>query len=74
MNEHRKKKIAPIVITVLLLLYYAVYFGVILSLLPPLWKVIVGVVPILIGGTMIYVCVQRLHEIDGGEEDDLSQY
>jgi hypothetical protein len=23
---------------------------------------------------MIYVCVQRIKEIKGGEEDDLSQY
>ena len=74
MTDHRKKKIAPIVITAILLIYYGIYFGVIISLLPTIWKVIVGVIPLLIGVTMIYVCIQRLKEIDGGEEDDLSKY
>lgn len=74
MNEHRKKKIAPIVVTVLLLVYYGLYFGLIIWSLPTALKIIVGVVPLLLGVTTIYVCVQRIKEIDGGEEDDLSKY
>ena len=27
-----------------------------------------------LGGGMIYVCIQRIREIKGGEEDDLSKY
>lgn len=74
MADHRKKKIAPIVVTAILLIFYGIYFGVIISLLTTIWKVIVGVIPLLIAVTMIYVCIQRLKEIDRGEEDDLSKY
>ena len=74
MSDHTKKKIAPIVITVLMLLYYGFYFGVIITVLPLVWKIVCGVIPILFGIVMIYVCIQRLKEIEGGEEDDLSKY
>ena len=74
MKEHGKKKIAPIAVTVIMLIYYGLYFGVIISVLPSFWKVVIGVIPAVFGGTLIYVCVQRIKEIDGGEEDDLSKY
>lgn len=74
MSNHGKKKIAPIVITVLILIYYGIYFGVLISLLPSFWKIVVGIVPLLIAGVMLYVCIQRIREIDEGEEDDLSKY
>ena len=63
MDAHQKKKIAPIVITVLIVLYYLLYFCLVISL-----------VPAALGGAMIYVCMERIKEIDGGEEDDLSKY
>ena len=31
-------------------------------------------IPAALGGAMIYVCMERIKEIDGGEEDDLSKY
>ena len=33
-----------------------------------------GVIPALLAATMIGVCIERIKEIKGGEEDDLSQY
>ena len=60
MKEHGKKKIVPIVITLIMILYYIFYFGLVIA--------------VLLIGAMIYVCVQRIKEIDGGEEDDLSNY
>lgn len=36
--------------------------------------VIFFVVPIFIGVMMIKVCIERIKEIKGGEEDDLSKY
>lgn len=74
MKEHGKKKIAPIVITLIMILYYIFYFGLVIAIAPSIWKILLGVFPVLLIGAMIYVCVQRIKEIDGGEEDDLSNY
>ena len=74
LDEHSKKKIAPVVITVCSVLYYALFFGVLLACLPGIFKIIFGVIPLLIALGMVYVCYERIKEIDGGEEDDISKY
>ena len=74
MNDHGKKKIAPIVVTVLMILYYVLYFGILMAIVPGILKFVLGIIPMLLGCCMLYVCIQRLKEIDGGEEDDLSKY
>ena len=74
MQSKKRKMIAPIVVTVLLVLYFAFYFGLLVFLLPGFWKISLGVAPFLLAAVMIGVCVQRIHEIKKGEEDDLSQY
>ena len=74
MNQHAKKMIAPIVVTVLIILYYCVYCGVMASLIDGVWKILVGIIPLFLAIVMIGVCVQRIKEIKGGEEDDLSKY
>ena len=74
MDPHKKKMIAPIVVTVILVLYYVVYFGFLISLLDGIWRYILGLLPIVFSAVMVKVCVERIHEIKKGEEDDLSQY
>lgn len=75
MDNHEKKMIAPIIITILVIVYYIIYFAVIISVLPIAFlKIIFGIIPALLSGVMIYVCLQRIKEIKGGEEDDLSKY
>ena len=75
MNQHQKKMIAPIVITVLLSAYMLTYFFVLLSVPMPVWgKVLVGLIPLAMLGASVYVLIQRIKEIRSGEEDDLSQY
>jgi hypothetical protein len=74
MNDHKKKMVAPILITILIVLYYLLYFGFIISYLEGILKILLGIIPLALSGVMIYVCVQRIKEIKGGEEDDLSQY
>ena len=74
MKNHKKKMIAPIIITILFILYYLVYFGLIISLIHQIGAILLGVIPLILGAVMIYVCVQRIKEIRGGEEDDLSKY
>ena len=74
MNAKKKKMIAPIIVTVLMVLYYLVYFGFLISLLDGVWKYALGIIPLALSGVMVGVCIERIKEIREGEEDDLSKY
>ena len=74
MKSHGRKMIAPIVVSIIVVLYYVVYFGVLLSLLDGIWKYVLGIIPLLLSAVMVKVCIERIKEIKGGEEDDISQY
>ena len=74
MDAHKKKMIAPIVVTVLMVLYYVVYFGFLITLLEGIWKYALGFLPLALSLVMVKVCIERIQEIKKGEEDDLSQY
>ena len=69
-----KKMIAPILISVIIILYYVLYFGILIALLDGIWKYVLGIIPLLFGSVMIKVCLERIKEIKEGEEDDLSKY
>jgi hypothetical protein len=74
--NHGRKMVAPIIITVLLVLYYV---GIIaLFVFEPgifLWaKLVMVIVPLALSGVLIGACISRIKEIQGGEEDDLSKY
>ena len=73
-EEHNKKMIAPIVVTVLMIIYYVLYFGFLITVVSGVYKLILGIIPLVFAGVMIYVCIERIKEIKGGEEDDLSKY
>ena len=70
----KRKLMAPIVVTVLMVLYYVVYFGFLITLLSGVWQYLLGIVPLLLSVATVVVCIERIKEIQGGEEDDLSQY
>ena len=74
MDLHKKKMIAPIVVSVLIILYYIIYFGFLISLLGGFFKYALGIIPILFSIVMVKVCIERIKEIKGGEEDDISKY
>ena len=74
MRSDKKKMIAPIIVTVIMVLYYVVYFGFLMSLLPGIWKYALGIVPLGLSAVMVKVCIERLNEIRKGEEDDISKY
>ena len=74
MNIDIKKFIAPIVVTILMVLYYVVYFAFLISLLEGVWKYALGIIPVVFSAIMIAVCVERIKEIKGGEENDISKY
>ena len=74
MKEHKKKLIAPIVVTVIIGLYYIAYFVFLLALLDGIWKWLLGIIPLAFTIVMLKVCIERINEIKKGEEDDLSKY
>lgn len=73
--KHGKKMVAPVIITVLLVLYYIGIMVLCWKMPMAGWeKFVLIVVPLLISGTLIAVLAGRIKEIKGGEEDDLSKY
>ena len=74
--KHWKKMIAPIVIALVIILYYvgiAAFFMTIPSI-PAVVKILMVVIPMILAAVMLGVLISRIKEIQGGEEDDLSQY
>lgn len=74
--KYFKKMIAPIVITIIILAYYigiAVFFMTVPGV-PAGFKIIMIVVPLILSAVMLGVLISRIKEIQGGEEDDISQY
>jgi ABC-type transport system involved in cytochrome bd biosynthesis fused ATPase/permease subunit len=66
--------VAPIVVAILMILYFVIYFGFLISLLNGIWKIALGVIPLALSAVMIKVCIERIREIKKGEEDYISQY
>lgn len=75
-KENQKRYAVPIIITLILLLYFTVYFGVLIAILPKDWKYVLFIFPVALAviGLLIYVCIDRIKEIRSGEEDDLGKY
>lgn len=74
--NHWKKMIAPIVVALIIILYYvgiAVFF-VKISGISAVIKILMVVIPLVLAVVMVGVLISRIKEIQGGEEDDLSQY
>ena len=75
MNDHKKKMIAPIVITVVFLLYLVFYGRFLLTAAEFSPVMLLAAIPLAaLGIGMIQVLKERLNEIRSGEEDDLSNY
>lgn len=67
--------ISAIIITAVIIAYFILYFGIFVVLIDSaVLKWILGIIPAVLGAVMIGLCVQRIKEIKGGEEDDLSEY
>lgn len=74
MNSHRKKMLPPIVVSVIIILYFVAYFGILITLLEGIWKYVLGIIPLIFSAVMLKVCIERIKEIKEGEEDDISEY
>ena len=71
---HRKKMTAPIVVTFIMVIYYAAYFSFLVSVIEGVWRYVFAVVPLLLSIMTVKVCVDRINEIKRGEEDDIGKY
>ena len=69
-----RKIIAPIIVTVLMVLYFVVYFGFLITVVEGAWKYLLGIIPFALAVVMVKVCIERIKEIKKGEEDDISKY
>ena len=75
MNDHKKKMIAPIVITVVFLFYLVFYGRFLLTAAEFSPVMLLAAIPLAaLGIGMIQVLKERINEIRSGEEDDLSNY
>ena len=74
MKDHKKKQIAPILVTAIMVLYYVVYFVFLIALTDGIWKWFLGIIPFAFIAVTMKVCIERINEIKKGEEDDLSKY
>ena len=74
LTKHKKKMLAPIVVTILVVLYYILYCALIINVVHGVVGILFGIIPFVLGVTMIFICKQRIDEIRSGEEDDLSKY
>ena len=67
--------IAPVVITVLVILYYMLYGWLAVTIdMPQLLKVVFVVIPIVMAIGMFFTLKERINEIKKGENDDLGKY
>jgi hypothetical protein len=67
MNSNKKGIIAPIVVTILMILYCIVYFGAIVATVQGLLKYVLGIIPIIFIGIMIGVLIEKIKEIKEGQ-------
>ncbi len=75
MNKNIKKLIAPIIITIVGVVWLALLvITYSLIILPIIFKIIICLIPILLIFVSIAVLIERIKEIRSGEEDDLSKY
>ncbi len=70
-----KKLIAPIVITLLLLLYYGFILLNLIRIPESVGiRILWLIVPVGLMGVSVFVLIERIKEIRSGDEDDLGKY
>lgn len=74
--KHIQKIIAPVIISILIGLYYiALGAGCLfIPVIPAVVKLLLAVILAALTGVLGFVLIERIKEIRSGEEDDLSKY
>lgn len=75
-KEHCSKMIAPIIIAIILIVYYVAIAAafVLIPDIAVIVKILMIIIPLALAGVAFAVTVERVNEIRRGEEDDLSKY
>ena len=66
--------IAPIVVTAIMIVYFILYFGFLITLFDGIFRLLLGIIPLVFSVVMIKICIERINERKKGEEDDISKY
>ena len=76
MKKYTKKLIAPIIIAFLLICYFLFYILIGESIIdmPKVMKILIIIFPVGLIILTLLMLFERIAEIKGGEEDDLSKY
>ncbi|MBE7092061.1 MAG: hypothetical protein E7365_02650 [Clostridiales bacterium] len=74
MHKNKGKLVAPIIVTIIMIVYCVIYFGFLIMLISGIWRWVLGIIPVVFSVILIKVCIERIIEIKKGEEDDLSKY
>ena len=74
MANKKKKLAAPIIVTVFMLMYFGLYFGILITELGGVLKYAFGIIPLAFSIVMVKVCLERIKEIKKGEDDDIGKY
>jgi hypothetical protein len=75
MMRRLHKLVAPVIVTAAVVLYVVGFAAAVFYFNPPvLIRIVFLVPPVIATGVMIYVLIERVKEINGGEEDDLGKY
>ncbi len=73
-----KRYIAPIIITILAVIYLlgmaAAFFSALLQGMPFVLFLLLIIVPVGAAAGIVYMLIQRIREIRGGEEDEAGKY
>lgn len=73
-----KRYIAPIIITILAVIYLlgmaAAFFSALLQGMPFVLFLLLVIVPVGAAAGIVYMLIQRIREIRGGEEDEAGKY
>ena len=75
-KEHCSKMRAPIIIAIILIVYYVAIAAafVLIPDIAVIVKILMIIIPLALAGVAFAVTVERVNEIRSGEEDDLSKY
>ena len=75
-KEHCSKMIAPIIIAIILIVYYVAIAAafVLIPDIAVIVKILMIIIPLALAGVAFAVTVERVNEIRSGAEDDLSKY
>ena len=73
MKSDFRKMIAPIVVALVMMIYFIVYFSVIVFYVDGILKYLLAVLPLGFAILAIKTCIERIKEIRS-EDDDISNY